>query len=137
MQIPLDVTYEEIMNVEGESQPIVPRKDARMGSRKDEMAKPTVQSSSVSFLSSWAPQEKLPRDEQRATEVQADGYRTSIHHFCTIPAQLPIPGSLQLTTRMYHTPSKYASSKRIQPTPEKVSEKIITYACTWLGLIKG
>ncbi|XP_071786267.1 uncharacterized protein [Asterias amurensis] len=128
LQVPLDVTYEEIMNVEGESQPIIPKKDARMGGSRDVLAKPTVQSSSVSFVSSWAPQEKLPRDE-RVTEVQADGFRTSIHHFCTIPAQLPIPGSLQLTTRMYHTPSKYVSSTRIQPTPEReqsLSEKSYT-----------
>ena len=63
LQVPLDVTYEEIMNVEGESQPIIPRKDARMGGSRDVLAKPTVQSSSVSFVSSWAPQEKLQRDE--------------------------------------------------------------------------
>ncbi|XP_038063059.1 uncharacterized protein LOC119733763 isoform X2 [Patiria miniata] len=127
LQVPLDVTYEEIMNVEGEPQPLNPRRDAREAIREP-MSKPTVQSSSVSFLSSWAPQEKAPREE-RVPEAKPEGYRNSIHHFCTIPAQLPIPGSLQLATRMYHTPSKYAGTAKLPPTSVKepsVSENSYT-----------
>ncbi|XP_022099054.1 uncharacterized protein LOC110983798 isoform X2 [Acanthaster planci] len=117
LQVPLDVTYEEIMNVEGEPQPLVPRRDVRETAR-DPGARPTVQSSSVSFLSSCAPQEKVPREE-RIPDTRPEGYRNSIHHFCTIPAQLPIPGSLQLATRMYHTPSKYAGVAKLAPPSVK------------------
>ena len=60
--MPLDVTYEEILKVEGEPRPLEPRRDVRAAGA-DLGARTTVQSSSVSFLAGWAPRDRAPREE--------------------------------------------------------------------------
>ena len=62
LHAPTDIGYETIMNIEGESQMLVARQEYDPTNKGEQVSgKPTVHSSSVSFLSSWAPQEhKVP-----------------------------------------------------------------------------
>ena len=62
LHAPTDIGYETIMNIEGESQMLVARQEYDPANKGEQVSgKPTVHSSSVSFLSSWAPQEhKVP-----------------------------------------------------------------------------
>ena len=58
LHAPTDVGYEEIMNIEGVPQMLNTREEYDPSSKLQQLTgRPTVQSSSVSFLSAWAPQE--------------------------------------------------------------------------------
>ncbi|XP_070553805.1 uncharacterized protein [Ptychodera flava] len=114
--MPQDVSYEDIVHVEGEPHPIEERKevsktDVIIGSRIP------VFSSSVSFLSTWAPKEK--KTYETVKEEPSGLVRTrSIHHFCTHAPELPLPGHLQAVTRTFHAPAKYGLQ---QKTAEQIS----------------
>ncbi|XP_072039506.1 uncharacterized protein [Amphiura filiformis] len=114
LHAPIDVRYEEIMNIEGESQSLVSRQEYDPVS-KQVSGKPTVQSSSVSFLSAWAPQELRKTEKVDGEEVKT---RPSIHHFCTVPVEVALPNGLQQVSRMYHTPSKYGVLKGLLAPPQ-------------------
>ncbi|XP_077983613.1 uncharacterized protein LOC144438458 [Glandiceps talaboti] len=106
IQLPMEVSYEDIVHVEGEPHPIEERKEL---TKSDVYSGPRipVYSSSVSFLSSWAPKPQQPKPEKKEEQVEETHRTRSIHHFCTHAPELPLPGYLQAVTRTYHTASKY------------------------------
>ncbi|XP_033111432.1 uncharacterized protein LOC117112456 [Anneissia japonica] len=120
LDLPTDVAFEDIIHVKGESQSLIERQDISSISKTD--LRPTVQNSSMSFLSAWAPQEtpKYPAHNQSMSRMDScKPPRQSIHHFCTNLPLLHLPGHLQGVSRMYHTPSKYGiTSKWAEQTPE-------------------
>ncbi|XP_071949677.1 uncharacterized protein [Antedon mediterranea] len=107
LDVTTDVKFEEILNVKGESQSLLERQDISTVSKTD--LKPVVHSSSMSFLSAWAPQEaKQPSPNQNISTMESSQPpRQSIHHFCTNLPLLHLPGHLQGISRIYHTPNKY------------------------------
>nr|XP_006822240.1 PREDICTED: microtubule-associated protein 1B-like [Saccoglossus kowalevskii] len=101
---PESVTYEDIVNIEGEIQPLESRIEISKTDLPRAKSKIPIFSSSVSFLSTWAPKEK-PKTEKKQPPREPE--RMSIHHFCTHAPELPLPGHLQAVSRTYHTPAKY------------------------------
>ncbi|XP_071844864.1 uncharacterized protein [Apostichopus japonicus] len=106
LTMPQDVYYEDIVKVEGASEPLVEKLQSKETAveQKKSLNLP-VQSSSVSFLSTWTPSDKPEREKTTSGQPEL---RKSIHHFCTMmPASIALPGQLKMATRMHHTPSRY------------------------------
>ncbi|XP_069130069.1 uncharacterized protein [Argopecten irradians] len=100
LMAPPDATYEDIVSVAGQSFDLAGRQ-----LRQPNIPQSTIQSSSVSFLSSWKPMSprKYPPPEQK----EAPQPTKNIHHFCTVTADYQLPDEFRNVGRKYHTPSRF------------------------------
>ncbi|XP_076446152.1 uncharacterized protein LOC143283739 isoform X2 [Babylonia areolata] len=102
LMAPAEVTYEELMNVTGDSLDFHTRgiPGPTTGHR------PNVNSSSVSFLSTWAPTAvgaKVREDKAKTPEPPT----RNIHHFCKMTSDFQLPREFRNTGRKYHAPDLY------------------------------
>jgi len=98
---PPEATYEDMVSVEGKPFDLADRQVPR-----PIVPQSTVQSSSVSFLSSWKPMSprKYP---PTAVEKGRQLSTKNIHHFCTLTSDYQLPEEFHNLGRKYHTPNKY------------------------------
>ena len=100
LNLPSEATYEDLVSIKGKQKEIQSRHlpEPYTGPR------PTVQCSSMSFLSTWAPREIRERPEEPEGERPPS---RNIHHFCTETAEFQLPKELQNIGRKYHTPDRF------------------------------
>ncbi|XP_071495128.1 uncharacterized protein [Diadema antillarum] len=108
---PLDVSYADVVKVEGEKKAMQERAVFDPAQRGGTPVQ-TVIGSSVSFLSMWAPQEEEKKREV-TSEPMDYKLRESIHHFCNIPTDLTLSRNLQMVTRSHHAPSKDPATRHL------------------------
>lgn len=106
---PPTATYEDLVKVEGTQKELQDRQIPTpfTGPRLP------VYSTSVSFLSSWAP--TTERKYMPTSEVEDEGGKKSIHHFCKMTSEFQLPKHFQNVGRKYHTPDQFSSSFPAQP----------------------
>ncbi|XP_046576439.1 LOW QUALITY PROTEIN: uncharacterized protein LOC124284394 [Haliotis rubra] len=106
---PPTATYEDLVKVEGTQKELQDRQIPTpfTGPRLP------VYSTSVSFLSSWAP--TTERKYMPTAEKEDDGGKKSIHHFCKMTSEFQLPKHFQNIGRKYHTPDQFSSSFPVQP----------------------
>ncbi|XP_021358969.1 uncharacterized protein LOC110454008, partial [Mizuhopecten yessoensis] len=116
LMAPADATYEDIVSVAGQSFDLAGRK-----LRQPNFPQTTIQSSSVSFLSSWKPMSprKYPPPEQEEMPRPSK----NIHHFCTVTADYQLPDEFRNIGRKYHTPSRFDGQIK---HPYRVGYKVLT-----------
>ncbi|XP_033743076.1 uncharacterized protein LOC117329299 isoform X6 [Pecten maximus] len=100
LMAPPDATYEDIVSVAGQSFDLAGRQ-----LRQPNIPQTTIQSSSVSFLSSWKPMS--PRKYPPPEQEEAPHPSKNIHHFCTVTADYQLPDEFRNVGRKYHTPSRF------------------------------
>ncbi|KAK7097844.1 uncharacterized protein [Littorina saxatilis] len=101
---PPDATYEELVSVIGE--PLDFHTRGIPGPVTGE--RPTVNSSSVSFLSTWAPTGLTLAEKGVTKKPKAPEEPTrSIHHFCKMTDAFQLPQEFRNVARKYHTPDIY------------------------------
>ncbi|KAK6173455.1 hypothetical protein SNE40_016901 [Patella caerulea] len=110
LQTPSLATYEDLVSVQGHKKSL----ESRVEPAPDTSNRTPVYSTSVSFLSTWAPsnvQETKP-DIITSTEQKPPKH---IHHFCTMTTEFQLPKQFQQIGRKYHTPDRYKGVNPDQP----------------------
>lgn len=103
---PPDATYEDIVSISGTAFDLEGRQ-----LQKPNIPQTTIQSHSVSFLSSWKPMSprKYPPPEEEDELLLPT---KNIHHFCTVTADYQLPEEFRNVGRKYHTPNRFSGATK-------------------------
>lgn len=104
LMAPPEATYEDLVSIVGESVDFHSR--GIPGPVMED--RPHVHSSSISFLSTWAPTGASFQNNGKEKPTVPEVPTRSIHHFCKMTTEFQLPAEFRNVGRKYHAPDRYS-----------------------------